>query len=492
MFFAIPLQPKPTWRNPPWLTVLIILINVVVFFGPQRQETRAQQAATAYYVAAGLPALEFEPFFQHLQANAYEAVPLAQIRAAATAEKADVVLNVMRLEAKFLARLHRHEIITPQHPRFAAWQRERAAYEARVPPVFTERWAQDYRAPLIERPITWLTSAFLHGDLGHLMGNMLFLFLFGFTVELAIGRSWYLGFYLAGVVGSSLVSGWMYAGHLGHGLGTSGAISALMAMYAVRYRFQRIKFFYAVLFYGNAVRAPAIVLLPLWVANEVIQYFGSDRNVGYMAHLGGLLTGAALMVSFRATRRTKVVARPLTRAQLFDAEVKTAKALSTRMKPEAACAAWARAVKLCPNNLRALECYFNAAALWPEKAHFRRAAGLVFRLRATDAAALAFQHHAFKTYFDQAKPHARLNANDMVRLGTRFVRAGFLDDASKLCQALCATDPNHVGAVDLMCACANARLRAGQTDAALAWLPALQRLAPKHPMTLRLLELKAA
>ncbi|MES2886503.1 MAG: rhomboid family intramembrane serine protease [Pseudomonadota bacterium] len=492
MFFAIPLENKPTWRNPPWLTVLIIVINLVVFFGPQQQETEAQEAATAYYVDAGLPDLEFEPFLQHLQTNAFDAVPVALVQAAVTDGQADMVLEVMRLEAKFLARLRRHEIVTPQHPRFAAWQRERAAYEARVPPVFTERWAQDHRAPLTERPITWLTAAFLHADIGHLLGNMLFLFLFGFTVELAIGRSWYLGFYLAGAVGSSLLSGWAYAGHVGHGLGASGAISALMAMYAVLYRFQRINFFYAVLFYFNVVRAPAIVLLPLWVANEVGQHFWSDSNVGYMAHLGGLLTGAALMMSFRATRTAKVVAPPLTRQQLFDAEVETAQGLSLRMKLEAACAAWARAVKLCPDNQMALERYFQTAALWPDKEHFHRAAGLVFRLRASDAPALAFQHQAFKTYFDQAKPHARLKASDMVRLGTRFARAGFLDDASKLCQALCATDPNHAEAVDLMCVCANARLRAAQNEAALAWLPALQRQAPQHPTTLRLLELKAA
>ena len=67
VFYAIPLESKPTWRNPPWVTLLLILINVAVFFGPQRTEEKAEQRATAYYFSTSLPEWELPPFVAHLE-----------------------------------------------------------------------------------------------------------------------------------------------------------------------------------------------------------------------------------------------------------------------------------------------------------------------------------------------------------------------------------------------------------------------------------------
>ncbi|WP_421021899.1 rhomboid family intramembrane serine protease, partial [Klebsiella pneumoniae] len=82
--------------------------------------------------------------------------------------------------------------------------------------------------------------------------------------ELALGRATYLLFYLLGAVGASLLSSWVLggAGVYGHGLGASGAVAALMGMYAVMYRLRRIRFFYQLFFYFNYVTAPALILLP--------------------------------------------------------------------------------------------------------------------------------------------------------------------------------------------------------------------------------------
>ena len=54
---------------------------------------------------------------------------------------------------------------------------------------------------------------------------------------------------------------------------------------------RRIRFFYQLFFYFNYVTAPALILLPAWIANELLQHFAGGRGVAYMAHLGGLLTG---------------------------------------------------------------------------------------------------------------------------------------------------------------------------------------------------------
>ena len=67
MFYAIPLEHRPTWRNPPWMTVLLILVNMIVFWGPQRSEENARDRAATYYVSSPLPAIEVPRFVAWLE-----------------------------------------------------------------------------------------------------------------------------------------------------------------------------------------------------------------------------------------------------------------------------------------------------------------------------------------------------------------------------------------------------------------------------------------
>lgn len=301
--------------------------------------------------------------------------------------------------------------VPAEDPQHADWTAARAQYESRLPAPFTRHWAMDYGKDAEFRPITWLTATFLHGSTGHLLGNMLFLFLFGFSVELALGRTTYLAFYLLGGLGGSALSAWAYGGTGSYGLGASGAVSALMGMYAVLYRLRRVRFFYQLFFYFNYVTAPALLLLPAWIANELLQHWLSGRGVAYMAHLGGLLAGASLMALVMLVRR-----RPLEvpTAQVavpddgFDAHVANAKRLAQAMKFEQALPQWRAAAKLRPQDQQVLSAWFKTASLWPDSEDFHRAARRIFRLRAHDEQTLQFQHASYRTYFDKAKPGARL------------------------------------------------------------------------------------
>jgi membrane associated rhomboid family serine protease len=280
VFYAIPLESRPSWRNPPWATILLIVLNMVVFWGPQRAEERAEERAARFYAASSLPALELPAFVDWL---ATTGSPHAERARRLLARQAvEPLLDGLQNESRFLKLLHDGVVVTPAHPQHAQWQQDRAQYEQRLPPPFTRRWAQDYSADAELKPWTWLTAAFLHGSTGHLLGNMLFLFLFGFSVELALGRGTYLAFYLVGAVGAALLAGWAYAGKGSIGLGASGAVSALMGMYAVLYRLRRIRFFYQLFFYFNYVTAPALILLPAWIANEL--HAASARRPGHRLH----------------------------------------------------------------------------------------------------------------------------------------------------------------------------------------------------------------
>ncbi|MBT9513905.1 MAG: rhomboid family intramembrane serine protease [Acidovorax sp.] len=482
MFYAIPLENRPTWRNPPWMTVALILVNMLVFWGPQRSEEKAQDRAAQFYMDSQLPALEIPGFVDWLKKTGSPRAKHAQ----AAYQRGDhgLLLQAMEHEPVFLALLKADRIVEPGQPMHAVWQTQRRQYEALQPPPFTRRWAQDYEKDAEFRPVTWLTATFLHGSTGHLLGNMLFLFLFGFSVELALGRGTYLAFYLLGAVGGSLLAGWAYAGHGSHGLGASGAVSALMGMYAVMYRLRRIRFFYQLFFYFNYVTAPALILLPAWIANELLQHFTSGQPVAYMAHLGGLLTGAVLMAVALQVRQVRLPEPEVDEgAGLFDGHVARARRLSETMQFDQAVVEWRAAARLRPDDADTLRAWFGVARLLPASEDFHRAAHRIFRLNANDGVTLELQHSSYKTYLDLAKPGARLKPEDMARLVRRFARARYFHDAQKLCLALLKTAPQHPGLGDTVSILANGLLQSGQREDAAGWLPHLERLAQQDAVT---------
>jgi membrane associated rhomboid family serine protease len=485
VFYAIPLENRPSWRNPPWMTVLLILLNMIVFWGPQRSEENGRERAAVYYVGSVLPELELPPFVDWLEKSDPKRGKVAR-RMLRHEEAYPQLLEGLQNDKKFLAKLQADQVITPANPQYGEWKRDRQQYEAMLPAPFTERWAQDYGKDAESRPWTWLTAAFLHGSTGHLLGNMLFLFLFGFSVELALGRGTYLGFYLLGAVGASALAGWAYAGKGSYGLGASGAISALMGMYAVMYRLKRIRFFYQLFFYFNYVTAPALLLLPAWIVNELMQHWLGGQGIAYMAHLGGLLTGAALMACALLLHRVQApepTAAAAAEPDLFGTHVAAAQKYGAAMKFDKACAEWRAAAALRPGDTDTLRAWFNTARLQPASEDFHQAARRIFRLPATEPNTLALQHASYKTYLDQAKPGARLKPDDMARLARRFARIRQFDDADRLCAILLKTAPDHPELADTLSVCANGLLHAGERDKAIGLLPHLLRLAPNDMVT---------
>lgn len=482
MFYAIPLESKPTWRNPPWLTVLLILVNMAIFFGPQRTEEKAEARATAHYQSGSLPDWELPAFAAHLEQTGSRFAKQAREMVRRKAGR-EALVGLMRTERTFEARLRADAVITPADPRHAEWKQQRSAYDALLPASFTRRWSMDFAEGAPLAPVTWLTSAFLHGSTGHLVGNMLFLFLFGFTVELALGRATFLAFYVLAALGASAMAVWAYGGRGSYGLGASGAIAGLMAMYALIYRLRHIRFFYQFFFYFNYVTAPALILLPVWMANEVVQHMTGETGVGYMTHLGGLLTGTLLMLAWPAARRSAPVVAPVAPPDPFDGHVARATQFGKQLQFDRAAAEWQAAAKLRPEHQPTLRAFFHTARLQPSSDAFHRAAKLIFRLRDASEATVAFQHESYKAYLDQARPSVRLAPGELGRLASRFARAGQFDDARRLCQALLASAPDHEAAVDALTMVASCQWQGGQRDQALTWLPQLQKLAPDHAVT---------
>ena len=482
MFYAIPLENRPSWRHPPWITLLLIAINAWVFFGPQRDEARGQARAAAHYAGSGLPALELPAFVRHLEeGDARKGRAAQQLYAQ---RQYAPLLQAMEGDSAFMRRLKGGEVVRASDPGHADWLAERAAYEQLRPAPFTARWAQNHDADAPWRPVTWLSAAFLHGSTGHLLGNMVFLFLFGFSVELALGGALYLGFYLLGAVGGSALAAWAYAGMGGLGLGASGAVSALMAMYAVMYRMRRIRFFYQLFFYFNYVTAPALILLPAWLATELLQHLLGGQGVAYMAHLGGLLTGALLMA---LALRAGWLRRPPEAAAAddgFAARLAEAERLTAELKLERALPAWRAAARLRPDNAQVLRAWFNLAKAQPAGEDFHASARRILRLSAGDRDTLALQHATYLSYLDKARPAVRLRPRELQRLLPRFVRLGELADAERLFTALRVMAPQQPGLADTLGLLVTGLQHAGRPERAAHWrreLAAMQACAAPAP-----------
>jgi len=150
---------------------------------------------------------------------------------------------------------------------------------------------------------TLLTSMFMHGGWGHLLGNMLFLWIYGDNIENRLGHTRYLGFYL--LVGILASLSHVFATQLMTpqnmnipSLGASGAISGVMGGYLLLFPKRKIN----VLMLRTVVAVPAVVALGLWIVLQVISGVGSAGSggggVAYAAHIGGFIAGMLLIKFF--------------------------------------------------------------------------------------------------------------------------------------------------------------------------------------------------
>ncbi len=150
---------------------------------------------------------------------------------------------------------------------------------------------------LVPDDLTYITYAFLHGDIWHLGGNMLFLWVFGDNIEDALGHFRFLVFYLACAVAGAFAHGIVAPASEAPLIGASGAIAGVVAAYLVLH--PRVKIW--VLALGRIpLRLPASIVLVLWILFQAFMMVaGGDDEISWAAHLGGIVAGAVLVVFMR-------------------------------------------------------------------------------------------------------------------------------------------------------------------------------------------------
>jgi len=145
-----------------------------------------------------------------------------------------------------------------------------------------------------------ITSMFLHGGIAHILGNMLFLWIFGDNVEAAFGHVGYLLFYFVCGVGAGLTHVAFNLHSQLPAVGASGAISGVMGAYIVLEPRNRI----LTLIFIFLVRVPAVVVLGVWFLGQFLAGLGSlgtqvNGGVAVWAHIGGFLIGVVVALGVK-------------------------------------------------------------------------------------------------------------------------------------------------------------------------------------------------
>ncbi|CAN5491210.1 rhomboid family intramembrane serine protease [soil metagenome] len=149
----------------------------------------------------------------------------------------------------------------------------------------------------------FLSSMFMHGGIAHIFGNMLFLFIFGDNIENLIGHFRFAAFYLLCGFAAAVAQIAVGPDSVIPMLGASGAISGVLGGYALMFPKNPVR----ALVFNFMTTIPAFVAIGIWIVYQLILGFltpSSGGGVAYAAHIGGFVTGLALIKVFSFGKRS--------------------------------------------------------------------------------------------------------------------------------------------------------------------------------------------
>jgi membrane associated rhomboid family serine protease len=159
-----------------------------------------------------------------------------------------------------------------------------------------------------EQLLAVLTSMFLHVNLLHLGGNMVYLWIFGNNIEDRLGRLPFIAFYLFGGASAALAQVAIDPSSPIPMVGASGAISAVLGAYLVLFPGARVLSLIFLGFFYQLIEIPAVIVLGLWFVLQLVDGIGSlglagaEGGVAFFAHVGGFVAGVAVGLLLRRGR----------------------------------------------------------------------------------------------------------------------------------------------------------------------------------------------
>jgi membrane associated rhomboid family serine protease len=156
--------------------------------------------------------------------------------------------------------------------------------------------------------VTLITSQFLHGSFWHLLGNMLFLWVFGNNIEDEVGHFRFVLFYLLGGIAAALLQIVLTPDSASTVpvIGASGAVSAMLGSYILLYPHTRVRTLLFIFIFVTIIRVPAVAFIGIWFFFQLLYgLFGGASNVAWFAHIGGFVFGLAFIKLFQKRKKRR-------------------------------------------------------------------------------------------------------------------------------------------------------------------------------------------
>ena len=156
--------------------------------------------------------------------------------------------------------------------------------------------------------LTIFTSMFMHGGFMHLIGNMLYMWIFADNIEDSLGPSKFLIFYLLAGIGAAMTQVFMDVNSQVPMIGASGAIGGVLGAYLINYPNAKVLVLIPFGFFSQLLKIKALYVLGFWF---ILQFISSGGGVAYAAHIGGFISGVVLILFFnKKIKKNKIVKGP--------------------------------------------------------------------------------------------------------------------------------------------------------------------------------------
>lgn len=431
----LPMEQTFNIRRPPIVTFVLLLANVIVFLATSGSDQETLFRAAEAYESQQILETELPLYQAYLKSQSAE--PDDWSKPGFLDELGDE--DRFYLAIQLLTDREYADYLERNADWFTFEQIEALERKERIVENYIDRLVY-LRFGFIPAEFSFLTlfsSQFLHGDMVHLIGNMIILMLIGLTVEQLLGSFNFLLFYLlSGAIGAAAYG----LAHLGSPVvlvGASGAISGLMGMYVAAYGKRPIRFFYWIGVYFNYVRLPALLMLPVWVGKEMFDYFFTDSNVAYSAHAGGLVAGAALVLIGKSSfaRIDTEVIENRDKDREYREELEYALQLIDHADFAAARGALQRLLESYPGDSRALFQLVQLEKAQPATKAYHLATFNYLKTILPTGSLNSDTLTVVRDYWQYAVPGPRIGGQTLTKLVNKLIAVGELDLAETLCES---------------------------------------------------------
>ncbi|VAW96371.1 hypothetical protein MNBD_GAMMA21-1002 [hydrothermal vent metagenome] len=428
----LPLDRKPDWKNPPLITLILVIANIFVFYMWQLNDDQRELDTYAYYSSSELDLIELK---------AYVEFKVQHKDSRKEPQVTHDTYQEMRTDGKFQNLLEQELIIKPGSENYDDWRSRRDHFEQLRDRSISSKYAFNPSQP---RFVTYFTSLFLHADSGHLFGNMILLILLGLGIEILLGRSLFLLGYLISGLSANGLSVLIDGDKFIYGLGASGAIAGVMGMAIVIYGFRKINFFYFLIFYFDVVKARAIWLLPIYIFSQAIIEFAFNTNTNVTAHIGGFLGGLIFTGILKLTPNAikhELIDTPQQQTD-FTKKFSDAQALLASMNIEAARKKFLALNKKYPGNQIIQQQLFTIAKYNPASDEYHELANKLLSLTATDKETINIIHATYRHYASHAKPRPRWTPELLAGIAMKFSAHQKITEAENIINYLIKSIPD--------------------------------------------------